>query len=270
MPADVLIDLLTDSGHGRDVARPVGRDPARRRELRRLAVLVHVPRRGAGALPVPARDPDPPGPCGREDPLHRDRRARQGRPEQHALRHDAREHRVHGRGGGRPADPRGARARRTVHPFKGNMDLERARAAARERARRRGARGDGHDHEQLGRRPARLAREPARRARDSATATACRSSSTRAASPRTRGSSAQREPGQGDRCRRRHRPRDGLARRRHDDEREEGPARQHRRLARDERRRARRALPQPAHPHRGLPDLRRPRRAATSRRSPRG
>ncbi len=40
----------------------------------------------------------------------------------------------------------------------------------------------------------------------------------------------------------RHRARDGLARRRHDDEREEGPAREHRRLAGDERRRARRAL----------------------------
>ena len=37
---DVLIDLLTDSGHGRDVARSVGRDPARRRELRGLALLV--------------------------------------------------------------------------------------------------------------------------------------------------------------------------------------------------------------------------------------
>ena len=84
-------------GHRRDVARPVGGDPARRRELRRLAVVVRVPRGGAGAVPVPARDPDAPGPRRREDPLHRDRRPGKDRPEQHALRHDARERRVHRR-----------------------------------------------------------------------------------------------------------------------------------------------------------------------------
>ena len=66
---DVLIDLLTDFGHRRDVARPVGRHPARRRALRRLAVVVRVPRGGPGAVPVRARHPDPPGPRGREDPV---------------------------------------------------------------------------------------------------------------------------------------------------------------------------------------------------------
>ena len=40
---DVLIDLLTDSRHRGDVGRAVGRHPARRRVLRRLAVLVPLP-----------------------------------------------------------------------------------------------------------------------------------------------------------------------------------------------------------------------------------
>ena len=43
--------------------------------------------------------------------------------------------------------------------------------------------------------------------------------------------------------------------------RQEGRPGQHRRLAGAERRRPGRAVPQPAHPHRGLPDLRRPCRA---------
>ena len=57
----------------------------------------------------------------------------------------------------------------------------------------------------------------------------------------------------------RHRPRDRVAGRRHDDVGQEGRAGQHRRLAGDERRRTGRALPEPADPDRGLPDLRRPR-----------
>ena len=52
-----------------------------------------------------------------------------------------------------------------LHPFKGNMDVDALEASAG------GARGGRagrlrHDHEQLGRRPARLAREPPRRACD--------------------------------------------------------------------------------------------------------
>ena len=58
--------------------------------------------------------------------------------------------------------------------------------------------------------------------------------------------------------RRRHRAGDGVARRRHDHERQEGRPGQHRRLAGHGRRRPGRALPQPAHPHRGVPHLRRP------------
>ena len=63
-------------GHRRDVARPVGRHPARRRVVRRVAVVVRVPRVGPGAVPVPPRHPDPPGPGRREDPVLVDRPAR--------------------------------------------------------------------------------------------------------------------------------------------------------------------------------------------------
>ena len=191
---------------------------------------------GAGAVPVPARDPDPPGPRRREDPLHGDRRPGQGRPEQHALRHDPRQRRVHRRRGGRPADRRGAASRRTCTRSRATWTST-ALDALLASARRRRARRHGHDHEQLRRRPAGLAGEPARACARSATGTACRSSSTPAASPRTRGSSASARPGQARPAGRRHRPRDRVARRRHDDEREEGRARQHRRLARAERRR---------------------------------
>ncbi len=52
-----------------------------------------------------------------------------------------------------------------------------------------------------------------------------------------------REPGQGDARRRRHRARHVRGRRRHDHERQEGCVRQYRRLARAQRRRARRARP---------------------------
>ena len=63
-------------GHRRDVARPVGGDHARRRDLRRGAVVVPVLEAGAGAVPVPARDPDASGPRGRADPVRARWRAR--------------------------------------------------------------------------------------------------------------------------------------------------------------------------------------------------
>ncbi len=69
-----------------------------------------------------------------------------------------------------------------------------------------------------------------------------------------------REPGQADRAVIDIVREIGAPRGRHDDVGQEGRHGQHRRLAGDERRRARRELPQPADPDRGLPHLRRPRR----------
>ena len=82
-------------GHRGDEPRPVGRDPARRRELRRQPELVRLPRGGPGAVPVPPRHPDPPGPRRGEDPVLGRRRPGQGRAQQHPLRHDPRQRRVH-------------------------------------------------------------------------------------------------------------------------------------------------------------------------------
>ena len=154
------------------------------------------------------------------------------------------------------------------HPFKGNMDVAALERLLAERARRR-ARRLRHDHEQLRRRPARLAREPARGARR--------------LRPLRRPALPRRVPVRRERVvrararggpvrprRRRHRPRVRLARRRDDDEREEGPAREHRRLARVQRRRAARraagrcsSSPRASRPTAASPD-------ATSRRSRRG
>ena len=122
-----------------------------------------------------------------------------------------------------------------LHPFKGNMDL----AALERLLAERGADVPvvvRHGHEQLRRRPAGLAREPPR--------------GPRAVRPLRRAAVPRRLPLRGERVvhqdaraglrgRRgaRHRARDGVARRRHDDVREEGPDGEHRRLARDARRR---------------------------------
>ena len=86
-------------------------------------------------------------------------------------------------------------------------------------------------HGEHGRRPAHLAGQPEGGARALHTSTASASSSTPRASPRTptSSSSASRARGQ---PRRRHRPRDLRAHRRLHHERQEGPARQHRRLPR--------------------------------------
>ena len=255
---DVLIDLLTDSGTGRDEPRPVGGDPARRRELRRLAVVVRVPRGGPGAVPVPARHPHPPGPGRREDPVQRARRAGQGRPQQHPLRHHARQRRVHRRRGGRPGHPRGRRPAGDRTRSRATWTSPRSTPARRERGDRRPGRVRDR-HQQLGRRPAGLAGQPARGPRG---VRPLRHAAVPRRLPLRRERVVHQDPraGPGRPSGHRHRARDGVPRRRHDDERQEGRPRQHRRLARDERRRARRAVPQHAHPDRGLPDLRRPRR----------
>ena len=144
-----------------------------------------------------------------------------------------------------------------VHPFKGNIDLVGAREDAGRGRRPRAAR-HGDRHEQLGRRTARLAREPPRRPR--------------ALRPLQEALLPRRVPLRGERVLR-EAPREGaggpdaegdragdvLPRGRLHDVGEEGRPREHRRLPRDERRRVGRERPEPHDPHGGLPDVRRTR-----------
>ena len=232
---DVLIDLLTDSGTGamsRDQWAAIQHGDE---SYAGLALVVRLPRKRPGAVPVQARDPDPPGPRGREDPVQRRRRARQELVPNNT-HFDTTRANVEATGA-EAVDLVIPEGRDPVHPpVQGQHGRRRARPLpGRAPGERPGRVRDGD--EQLGRRPAGLAREPAGRAGGLRPAR-------RAALPRRLPVRGERlvhqaaRAGPGRSIHPGHRPRDGRPRRRHDDVGQEGRPRQHRRLAGGERRRA--------------------------------
>ena len=255
---DVLIDLLTDSGTG-----AMSRD--------QWAAIQHGDECYAGSpswfrfleavqdlFPFEHVIPTHQGRAAEKILFTGDRRAREGRAEQHALRHDAGERRVHGRRGRRPADPGGPRAARSCIRSRGTWTSAALEALLGERAPRTCRLCSSRS------RTTPAAASPCRWRTSAASAALCDRFGVPLFLDACRFAENawfvhEREPGYGDRRDPRHRARDGVARRRHDDEREEGPAREHRRMAGDERPVARRTLPEPADPHGGVPDVRGPR-----------
>ncbi len=257
--AEVLIDLLTDSGTGamsRDQWAAIQRgDESYAGSPSWYRFLDRRP----GAVPVRARDPDPPGAGGRVDPLRDRRRPGEGRPQQHALRHHAGERRGDGGRGGRPRDPRRAAIRR--HCIRSRATSTSTRSSGCSPS----ASGDVPlvmvtiTNNSGGGQPVSLenlrgARELCDRFGVPLFLDACRFAE-------NAWFIREREPGQGGRAvaeivRECASLADGMTMSAKKD-----PLAQHRRLARGERRRACRALPRGRDPDGGLPDLRRPRRA---------
>ena len=234
----------------------MGGHPARRRELRRLALVVPLPRRGQELFPFTHIIPTHQGRAAEKilfsvvggpgkvipNNTHFDTtRANVEFTGAEALDLPIAEGRVPGLSAPVQGQHGRRRARRRCSPSAPPTCPSRVR----------------HGHQQLRRRPAGQPGEPARRARGlrplrrAAVPRRLPLRRERVVHPRARGR-PRRPPDP------RHRPRDGVPGRRHDDVGQEGRPRQHRRLAGHERRRAGRAGPQPADPHRGLPHLRRP------------
>ena len=267
--ADVLIDLLTDSGTG-----AMSRD--------QWAAIQHGDESYAGSpswfifrdavtelFPFRHVIPTHQGRAAEQILFSVDRRPRQGRAEQHPLRHDAGQRRVHRRRGGRPRHRRGPRPGEPA-PVQGEPRHRRARRAASQ------ARGREHvpvvmvtiTNNSAGGQPVSLANLHEVRAvcdqyASPAVPRRLPLRRERLVHPRARGGPAGRDVA--DIVREMASLADGMTMSAKKD-----PLVQHRRLARVQRRRSRRVVPEHADPHRRLPHLRRARRAATSRPSRRG